>query len=216
MATEVRACPRLARPSSLLGWGNPEFQTLPACLPGEATLAPRRVDRILDLYDPRTASMRAGSEFVRLLDRVAAAAARAEALPQGALRQAHPRERCLEDVRLAQARAHAWVLGQRVRCIMLDTPGKVAPQRVCACMAWSQALTHRGWCAARSLHAVHARPSAHCGTCRCATFAGASEAGLKRHTCSACHTARYCGPRCQKAAWGAHRAACRRRQAPPG
>ena len=61
-----------------------------------------QVDRILDLYDPRTASVRAGSEFVRLLDRVAAAAARAEALPQDALRQAHPRERCLEDVRLAQ------------------------------------------------------------------------------------------------------------------
>ena len=34
------------------------------------------------------------------MERVAAAVARAEALPHDALRRAHPRERCLEDVRL--------------------------------------------------------------------------------------------------------------------
>lgn len=71
-----------------------------AC-PGHDGGAPQ-VERILDLYDPRTASVRADSEFVRVLDRMAAAAARAEALPQDALRAAHPRERCLEDVRLEQ------------------------------------------------------------------------------------------------------------------
>ena len=48
---------------------------------------------------------------------------------------------------------------------------------------------------------------------RCATFTGASEADLKLHTCSGCGRARYCGPLCQKAAWRAHRAACRRREA---
>ena len=51
---------------------------------------------------------------------------------------------------------------------------------------------------------------------RCATFTGASEAQVKLHTCSVCRTAQYCGPLCQKAAWRAHRAACRRREAAPG
>ena len=46
--------------------------------------------------------MRSGNEFVLLLDRVAADVARAEALPQDALRGAHPRERSSEDLRLEQ------------------------------------------------------------------------------------------------------------------
>ena len=57
------------------------------------------------------------------------------------------------------------------------------------------------------------QPGARTGARRCATFAGASEAALKLHTCSGCRRARYCGPRCQREAWGAHRAACKRRQA---
>ena len=56
----------------------------------------------MDLYDPGTASVRTGNEFVLLLDRVTAAVARADALPHDALRRAHPRERSLEDVRLDQ------------------------------------------------------------------------------------------------------------------
>ena len=51
------------------------------------------------------------------------------------------------------------------------------------------------------------------GKRRCATFNGSSEATLKLYTCAKCHVARYCGQACQKAAWGAHRAACKRRQA---
>ena len=38
--------------------------------------------------------------MVSLVNRMAAAVARAEALPQDALREAHPRERTLEDLRL--------------------------------------------------------------------------------------------------------------------
>ena len=43
-----------------------------------------------------------GDKVKLLFERVAAAVARTEALPQDELRQAHPRERCLEDVRLEQ------------------------------------------------------------------------------------------------------------------
>ena len=49
-----------------------------------------------------TASARTVDKFMLLLDRVATAVARAEALPHDALRRAHPRERSLEDVRLEQ------------------------------------------------------------------------------------------------------------------
>ena len=42
---------------------------------------------------------------------------------------------------------------------------------------------------------------------------GSSEAALKLYTCAKCHVARYCGRTCQQAAWDAHRAACKRRQA---
>lgn len=41
-----------------------------------------------------------GDEMLPLVDRIAAAIARAEALPHDALRKAHPRKRTLEDLRL--------------------------------------------------------------------------------------------------------------------
>ena len=42
----------------------------------------------------------AGDEMLVLVNRIAATIARAEALPQDALREAHPRERTLMDLRL--------------------------------------------------------------------------------------------------------------------
>ena len=62
---------------------------------------PARVGNAVVL-DMTTASAATNKEFVVLLDRVVSAVARAEALPHDALRAAHPRERCLEDVRLEQ------------------------------------------------------------------------------------------------------------------
>ena len=59
-----------------------------------------QIMRIHALYEPGNAAARSGKDFEELMERVAAAVARAEALPQDALRQAHPRERSLEDVRL--------------------------------------------------------------------------------------------------------------------
>ena len=59
----------------------------------------RRVDA-LALHDMAEPSMRDASECVLLIGRMAADVARVEAGPHDALRQAHPLERCLEDVRL--------------------------------------------------------------------------------------------------------------------
>ena len=58
--------------------------------------------RTRGVYSRSTASVPNGNEHILLLNRAVAAVARAEALPQDALRRAHPRERCLEDLRLEQ------------------------------------------------------------------------------------------------------------------
>ena len=44
----------------------------------------------------------AGDEYVVLLERVTKDVSQLEARPHDALRRAHPRERCLEDLRLEQ------------------------------------------------------------------------------------------------------------------
>lgn len=54
------------------------------------------------LHAPGTVCAAAGSESVHMLDRVAAAVTRVEALPRDVFRQASPCERTLEDLRLEQ------------------------------------------------------------------------------------------------------------------
>ena len=56
-----------------------------------------------------------------LLDRAVAAVARAEALPHDALRRAHPRERCLEDLRLEQPEliVGCWAIGWAMPCLAM-------------------------------------------------------------------------------------------------
>ena len=53
------------------------------------------------LYQTRALTV-TGIQVALMIDGMAAAVARAEALPHDALRQAHPRERTLEDLRLEQ------------------------------------------------------------------------------------------------------------------
>ena len=61
--------------------------------------------------------------------------------------------------------------------------------------------------AVEAAEALATRPCAH--AC-CTSIAGPSEAATPRgKLCSGCRRVRYCGPRCQKADWQAHKAACR-------
>ena len=51
-----------------------------------------------------------------------------------------------------------------------------------------------------------------CNNVFCSNLVGPSEAQLVRrnsHVCSGCHTARYCGKACQRAAWRRHKPVCK-------
>lgn len=64
--------------------------------------------------------------------------------------------------------------------------------------------------AALALEVAEALATRRCAHPCCVTIVGAREAAAPRgKLCSGCRLVRYCGPRCQKADWLAHRAACR-------
>jgi len=52
-----------------------------------------------------------------------------------------------------------------------------------------------------------------CGHLGCTNLAGISDTDVRVERCSGCHTVRFCGAECSKAAWRSHRAACRELQA---
>ena len=61
-----------------------------------------------------------------------------------------------------------------------------------------------------AVEAAEALATRACAHPCCTTIVGASEAAAPRgKLCSGCRLVRYCGPRCQKADWPAHKAACR-------
>ena len=61
-----------------------------------------------------------------------------------------------------------------------------------------------------AVEAAEALATRACAHPCCTTVVGASEAAVPRgKLCSGCRLVRYCGPRCQKADWRAHKAACR-------
>lgn len=73
-----------------------------------------QIRRTFREWDPGPACQATGNAYGELINRMAAAVTRAEALPQDALRAANPRERSLEGPAARAARAHRRVLGQRV------------------------------------------------------------------------------------------------------
>ena len=68
----------------------------------------------------------------------------------------------------------------------------------------------------QQLEAARALGALRCANVACANVSGVSEGSLRRHTCGGCRAVRYCSQACNKAAWAAHKRACRLLQAGSG